>query len=309
MDIKEFAQAVQDAVQKELGKGYEVTLRKVSKNNSVTLMGLIIAADGQNISPTIYLDSFREAYEEGAPLPRIVEKILEIYKKDTPRKSIDMGFFKDFEKVKRRICYRLINREKNEKLLTQIPYVEFLDLAICFYYAYQGKELGDGSILIFNTHIEMWDTSVSELLTLAQENTPVLFPWECRGMEDVLWELMQEEAPKEDLKEEDANKIESSGRAAGIPLKILGNRSHIYGAGCILYPGLLEELSKKEGKNFYILPSSIHEVILLEAEGVEDAETLKTMIMDVNDTQVEPEEILSYNLYYFDRADNHVRIF
>lgn len=305
MDVREFAQTVQAAVQKELGKGYEVTLREVSKNNSVTLLGLIIAADGQNISPTIYLDSFREAYEEGAPLSCIVEKILEIYKKDTPRKSIDMGFFKDFEKVKDRICYRLINREKNETLLTQIPYVEFLDLAICFYYAYQGKELGDGSILIFNTHMEMWDTSVSELLTLAQQNTPVLFPWECRTMEDVLCELMQEE----DLKEEDIDKTEPSGGAAGIHMRILGNRSHVYGAGCILYPGLLEELAKKEDKNFYILPSSIHEVILLEAEGVEDAEILKTMIMDVNDTQVEPEEILSYNLYYFNRTDNHVRIF
>lgn len=176
MEIKRFAQNVQAAVQKDLGQGYKVTLKDIAKNNGVTLSGMIITAEGQNIAPTIYLDSFHEAYEGGVSFERIVEKILEVYRTDTPSQSIDMEFFRDFEKVKDRICYKLINREKNEELLSQIPHKEFLDLEICFYYAYQGEALGNGSILIFNTHLEMWDTSIEELFALAQENTPAIFP-------------------------------------------------------------------------------------------------------------------------------------
>lgn len=295
MEIKRFAQNVQAAVQKELGQGHKVTLKDISKNNGVTLSGMMITAEGQNIAPTIYLDSFHEAYEGGVSLECIVEKILEVYRTDTPLKSVDMEFFRDFEKVKDRICYKLISREKNEELLSQIPHKEFLDLEICFYYAYQGEALGNGSILIFNTHLEMWDTSVEELFALAQENTPTIFPWECKTIQEVLRDIVKTEEKEES--------------DAGDSMKILGNSAHIYGAACILYPGVLEEIARKEGRNFYILPSSVHEVILLKAGDREDPLSLKEMIKEVNDTQVAPEEILSYQLYYFEHADNHIRIF
>ncbi|MCM1324995.1 MAG: DUF5688 family protein [Bacteroidales bacterium] len=299
MEMKQFAQTVQATVQKELGQGYEIAFHDVSKNNGVTLTGLTITAKGQNIAPTIYLDSFHEAYEGGVSLTYIVQKILEIYGKDAPPQSIDMEFFKDFEKVKDRICYRLINREKNEKLLSQIPHREFLDLEICFYYAYQGEKLGNGTILIFNNHLEMWGTTAEELFALAQKNTPVLFPWECKTIEEALREIRGET---------DEDSAGQAKEERGF-MKILGNSAHVYGAACILYPGVLEELARKEGRNYYILPSSVHEVILLEEEAGENRELLKEMIKEVNDTQVSLEEILSYQLYYFDCADNHIRIF
>ncbi len=302
MEIKRFAQNVQAAVQKELGQGHKVTLKDISKNNGVTLLGMMITAEGQNVAPTIYLDSFHEAYEGGVSLDCIVEKILEVYRADTPSKSVDMEFFRDFEKVKDRICYKLISREKNEELLSQIPHKEFLDLEICFYYAYQGEALGNGSILIFNTHLEMWDTSVEELFALAQENTPAIFPWECKTIQEVLRDIVKTE-------EKETNKTAKEKSDTEGLMKILGNSAHIYGAACILYPGVLDEIARKEGRDFYILPSSVHEVILLKAGDGEDPLLLKEMIKDVNDTQVAPEEILSYQLYYFEHADNNIRIF
>ncbi|MCM1185523.1 MAG: DUF5688 family protein [Lachnoclostridium sp.] len=299
MEMKRFAQTVQAAVKKELGQGYEIAFHDISKNNGVTLTGLTITAKGQNIAPTIYLDGFYDAYEGGVSLTYIVQKILEIYGKDAPPQSIDMEFFKDFEKVKDRICYRLINREKNEQLLSRIPHREFLDLEICFYYAYQGEKLGNGTILIFNNHLEMWGTTAEELFALAQKNTPVLFPWECKTIEEALREIQGEA---------DEDMAGQAKEEKGF-MKILGNSAHVYGAACILYPGVLEELARKEGRSYYILPSSVHEVILLEEEAGENRGLLKEMIKEVNDTQVSLEEILSYQLYYFDCADNHIRIF
>jgi hypothetical protein len=226
-----------------------------------------------------------------------MERILSIYDKDTPKQSIDMTFFKYFNKVKERICYRLVSAEHNRELLQKIPHISYLDLAICFYYAYQGDELGAGSILIHNTHMDMWGTNQEELMELAQKNTPQLFPWEYKSMDMVLRELMEEE-----------EKIAGDIFSERLPMQILSNENRVHGAACILYPNLLKNLAEKEGCNLYIIPSSIHEVIILPDSGEENPLQLREMIEEVNATQVEPEEVLSNNLYYFERHIGQVKV-
>lgn len=291
MEIKEFAQKVQKAIAEILGDEYEVKLQEIQKNNGVLLQGLVMLKRGRNISPTIYLKPFWEAYEGGVTFSEIIRRLLQIYREDTPGKNIDMSFFEKFEKVKERICYRIINAEQNQNLLERIPHIPFLDLAICFYYAYEGKELGKGSILIYDTHVAMWNTNVEELLHYARSNTPELFPWECSSMDEVVRDFVEEPAILEEL-----------------PMHIVSNQPRMYGAACMLYPGLLTSLAAKFNADFYIIPSSVHEIILLKDSGSENPEQLKEMISEVNKTQVEPEEVLSDSLYYFDRKENKVKI-
>lgn len=308
MEIKEFAEKVQKAVVLVLGDGYEAKIQEVRKNNGVILMGLIIMTEQQNVSPTIYLPPFWEAYKEGATLLEVVTRILQIYREDTPRDNIDMNFFKDFEKVKDRICYRLIHAEKNAELLELIPYVPFLDLAICFYYSYEGKELGKGSILIHNSHMAMWNTNVAELMCLARQNTLRLFPWECGSIELTIRQLKQETELTEALCREMTETEDNKKYKSEIPMYILTNQQKLHGAACVLYPDLLVQISDGMDSDFYILPSSIHEVILLPDNGNESPEQLREMIEEVNSTQLEPEEVLSDNLYYFDRKARQVKI-
>ena len=89
-------------------------------------------------------------------------------------------------------------------------------------------------------------------------------------------------------------------------MKVLSNTRRIDGAVCILYPGVLESLAREEGHDLYILPSSMHEVILLPDTGAPSAEELKRMVREVNDTQVAPEEVLSGNVYRYTRAGDMV---
>ncbi|MCM1065538.1 MAG: DUF5688 family protein [Eubacterium sp.] len=304
MEINTFAGKVRDAVEKKLGGTYKVEIKEVQKNNGVILHGLLILADGRNVVPTLYLEPFWAAYESGATLAEIVRRLIRIYREDLPAVNVDMDFFRYFEKVSERICYRLVRQAGNEELLQDIPHIPFLDLAVCFFYAYRGEALGEGAILIRNSHMELWHASVKELLALAQKNTPLLFPWKCSSMEKVLREMMKEgtylaEAPDEG---------ESGGFFEGIPLWVLSNEQRAQGASCMLYPGLLKQLAEKEKKSFYILPSSIHEVILLTDRGMETPGQLKEMIAEVNRTQVAPEEVLSDSLYYYDLQNENVRI-
>ena len=295
MDITDFAQKVCKAVREKLGGQHTVELKEVRKNNGVLLHGLLISSGSHNVVPTIYLDHFFRAYNDGMTFAEILRRLLEVYGQDVPARSIDMEFFREFEKVKNRICFRLIGQAGNEELLKDIPYVEFLDMAICFFYAYKGNELGEGSILIHNSHMEMWECSVADLMGLARQNTPALFPWQCCTMEEVIREMIDKERQEELLAEE-------------VPMKVLSNRQRTNGAACLIYPEVLERLAEECKTDLYILPSSIHETILLADSGREIPGELKSMIVQVNRTQVAPEEVLTDSLYRYDRGKKRVEI-
>lgn len=295
MDITDFAQKVCKAVKEKLGEQHTVELKEVRKNNGVLLHGLLISSGSHNVVPTIYLDHFFRAYNEGMTFAEILRRLLEVYGQDVPSRSINMEFFRDFKKVQSRICFRLIGQAGNEELLKDIPYVEFLDMAICFFYAYKGNELGEGSILIHNSHMEMWECSVADLMGLARQNTPRLFPWQCCTMEEVIREMIDRERQEELLTEK-------------VPMKVLSNRQRSNGAVCLIYPEVLEHLAQESETDLYILPSSIHETILLADSGRESPGELKSMIVQVNRTQVAPEEVLTDSLYRYDRGKKRVEI-
>ena len=108
MEMTVFRTKVQRAVSEALGEEYSVELREVQKNNGVILQGLMIRRAQENMMPTIYLNSFLKAYEEGATFADIIRKIVTVYREDAVGKQIDVSFFTDFEKVKDRICFRVI---------------------------------------------------------------------------------------------------------------------------------------------------------------------------------------------------------
>ena len=296
MEMREFAVKVRNAVRKELGAEYRVEIKEIRKNNGVVLQGLLILTPGQSVTPTIYLNTFLDIYESGVSFAEVTRKLIAIYRKDTPKTEVDMNFFRSFGRVKDRICYRLVGTRGNEDLLSKVPHIEFLDLALCFYYAYQSEALGEGTILIHDSHVEMWETSTAELLGLAKENTPRLFPWTCCSLNDVLQEMTEEGA------------YAREGIVRNVPMSVLSNQKKLHGAVCMIYPGVLEELALRMRGNFFILPSSVHEMILLADTGIGETENLKKMVMEINSTQVAPEEILSDSLYYYDSAERKVKI-
>lgn len=314
MKQEEFFEKVVNSMKERFGDEYDVMLKEIVKNNHVMLNGLVIVNKSRNVSPTIYIDIFWDAYRTGISYDRIIDRIEQIYRRDTPQDSIDMDFFTDFESVRDRICYEIINAKENEELLEDIPHVPFLDLAICFYYAYSNAELGEGTILIHNPHVEMWGIAAEQLMDIAKENTPRIFPWECVSMENIMSEFDDDEAFQLSGADENSGeggnniKEEMDAFLENTPMHVLSNSKKMHGSVCLLYPGVIEELAEKYGESLYILPSSIHEVILLADRGKDRVDDLKEMIHVINETQVEPEDILSDSLYYFDRIEKSFKI-
>lgn len=297
MKFDKFMELVTVKVREIVGKDTSVQIQEVRKNNNVLLHGMTILRKGQNVSPTIYLDSFFEMLEEGMELEHIVRRILEVYVRGLPRGNVDMEFFRDFEKVRDRIVYRLVNRNRNKALLEDVPHVDFLDLAICFYYSYEHPELGAGMIQIHNTHMEMWGTCHRELMQLAERNTPRIMPAQLCGMDSALKEVLEEEA---------LGDLRQLQRETGKYMYVLSNERHCQGAAAVLYPGTLAEAAERLGGSFYILPSSIHEVILLQDGGKENGDSLHEMIADINRNQVREEEVLSDYPYRYEAVTGKV---
>lgn len=208
---------------------------------------------------------------------------------------MDLSFFTDYEKVKDKVCYRLINQQKNADLLREIPSLPFLDLAICFFYPFEHSEIGSGSILIKNDHLERWEVSVRNLWRDANNNTRRLYPQQCCPMEEMLLEMAGKSRGQWDA-------LPEGPIASGeLPMKILTNHQRIFGAAVILYDNYLERLAEKWECSFYVLPSSIHEVIIFPKLEADEGETLQKIVEEVNATVLDPQEILSNNVYLYDR--------
>lgn len=298
MNFKQFCEKLYKAISEFYGEEVKLEIKDVTKNNGVKLTGLLITEDGKNVSPSIYLNNYFHDYESGKEIDRIIVEIITLYEKVRKNPKVDMDFFKDYNSVKERICYKVINYAKNEEFLKECPHIKYLNLAIVFYYPYSNCSLGKGTIAIRNSHKEDWKVSTDELYRQATENTKRLFPYEILGTEDLLKEFVEEEFVDENMQ---------LSREMRVPMYVVTNNIRHFGAAGIMYPGLLHQLAKKEDANLFLLPSSVHEIIVLPDIG-QDAEDLQTMVREVNETQVADEEILSDSVYYYDKFSEKIEV-
>lgn len=302
MEFANFTTLVREEVERRTGDNYRVRLNDVRKNNGIVLRGLTVMQDDSNISPTIYLNNYYEEYINGrATLVNVVNDVMDTYNRNKVNQSVDMRYFLNYESVKQSVVYKLINTEKNKELLEDIPHIEFLDLSIVFQCMIAQEELGTASILIHNVHLKLWDVSVEKLYQAAKENTQRLQEYEIKTMADVLCEIMEAENPEEFDDEDYRAELSES-----VPMYVLSNKSRVEGAACMLYPNLISGFADKMERNLYIIPSSIHELLLLPTEQDGESAEIKNMIREINDTQVSEEEILSYSLYYYDREEGKI---
>ena len=304
MEFTNFTTLVREEVERRTGDNYRVRLNDVRKNNGVVLRGLTVMQDDSNISPTIYLNNYYEEYISGrATLVNVVNDVMDTYRRNKVNQSVDMRYFLNYESVKQSIVYKLVNTEKNKELLEDIPHIDFLDLSIVFQCMIAQEELGRASILIHNVHLKLWDVSVEKLYQAARENTQRLQEYEIKTMAEVLREIVRTENPEEADDEDYVTELSDN-----VPMYVLSNKSRVEGAACMLYPGLIRDLADQFGKSLYIIPSSVHELLLLPTKDTGECAEIKRMIREINDTQVSPEEILSYSLYYYDREEGKTRM-
>lgn len=287
--MNQFRDEVVNAVKAILGESAVVTPITVAKNNGTAFQGITVAENHSGVSPVIYLEKYFEEYCYGKTIAKIAADICMVYRESKLQEGFNVKRVMDFDRIRDRIVYQVINAEMNEERLKDIPHICFLDLAMVFR-IYFGD--GDGNLttaLVENRHAELWGISLEELYCLASVNTPFLFPAACRTIREI---LMEELGGQMDIPEEETGDKDS--------LYVLTNTVRISGASVICYKGQLQRKAEKFGTDILILPSSIHETLLLPDHG-ERIKDLEAIVSEINEAEVALEDRLSYHVYRYRR--------
>lgn len=293
MEYTDFLEQIRLTVQKKLGEEAKVSVTRLPMNNRSYADSITILRKGENITPAIYMDSYYEEYKDGAPLEALADSILRVYLHYRTNGTLDLSFYADYENVRQLVCCRLVNYEKNRELLKKIPHRRFLDLAVVYYCQVNHEEIGPGNILIYNAQLTLWDVDEAELYDAAVSNTIRKHPYEMVAIGDMLEELLGISAPDE---EELA------------PIYVLTNTEKYYGAVSMIFGSILEAIGEAFECDFFVLPSSIHECMVIPDTGDWTASELHRMVHEVNCEQVKPEEILGESVYRYDRRQRKLEI-
>lgn len=294
MNYQQFIEEVERRVKEKI-KGNEtitVYIQTAVKNNGKERKGITVSEKGIHISPTIYLEEYFQQFQEGKPIEKIVEKILQLYEEVKCSHPCEESLLQNYEELKGKFACKLIHRGKNEKLLNDIPYVPWMDLAIVVFVLLEVSPYGTATVLVRKEHLEIWGLTEAQLFDEAKKNTPILLPYQFCPMRKLLREICPYAVDEGEAEEES--------------LYVLSNKLRSFGAASMLYEGILEKVGQKLGENYYILPSSIHEVIVVPESKSPVKQDLEEMVREINETQVEEEEVLSDRVYYFSRKENRL---
>ncbi len=304
MEYHQFCAELKEEVRTMLGDEYEVEVKQITKNNGVVKQGLITGTKESNIRPTIYLENYYEEYCHGLCLNEIAQAILTLYTKEASAENVIQNIFSRKDMIDK-IVFRVINYDRNQELLKGCPHERCMgDLAMAFYCIVDTKNSSIGSFRITDEHLKHFGFSIEELKSLAFVNTRRMFQPMVRNMEDILIEAIMEcegDDISTELKQLDLDNNNGN-------MYVLTNKQKIFGAGCVLYPDLLQSFSTRVNADVVILPSSLHELILVPFKDNLDIKELRAMVKEINLTQVLEEERLSDSVYLYDRESGEIKV-
>ncbi len=305
---KEFKRMLVLELEKDFNGRAGIEIHNIIKNNSLELEGMVIVEDGKNVSPNFYLQFYYEDYLKGTDIEYIAKEMEEKYNK--MQAGGFKGFSMDISNCMDKIVCRLVSYEKNSQLLKEIPYIPFLDMAIIFYCLVVEDENGTGSVRISNSIMERWGMTVKTLYTVAIRNTERLFPKVFCPLKSMLRSVLEKEVLETGIQEmPDAfDGIEDCSYCEGEMPFVLTNRKGVHGAAAILYPDCLKDIGKMAETGLYIIPSSIHELLIIPDNGQVSPDSLKKMVEEVNINCVAAEEVLSDMVYYYSSEKNIIKI-
>ena len=265
-------------------KNVTVELNEVTKSNDEAHVGLVIRKEGSNMSPNIYLEDYYSDFQSGDTMEEIIDRIANV-RIHNDSDGIDIENYTNLSLVRDKISCKLLNAKANEIYLADKPHTKFLDLVV-MYVINVSKTM---TMPITNDVLEKFGITKPTLHKIAMKNLAESVN-KIESLQDVLKNLFGVE---NDLGSED------------LGITVLTNDESKFGANLILDKGVMEAMSKRMGGDFIIIPSSIHEVLIMPMSF--GTEGLTDMIRTVNASSVEPVDVLSDHPYVYSAETKKVK--
>ncbi len=294
MNYTSFCEYLLASLVNQMEHGVTISKETIRKNNNVSLDAFIIHMPNVSSAPVVYLQPLYKTYRDGSSIDKIAQTVLARLKIELPLSLELAEQARSLSSARDRIAYRLISQKENEELLKEVPWTAWCDLAIIYYLHLGVKDDKQITTIIHNHQAKSWGLSSSELYELAKENTPKLCPSAIGRLDHLLFGW-----------DHDTDRMIPCD--TGIPtLYVLSNQSGINGAVCMLYDDIIKDFADKIGSDLIILPSSIHEVLMLPDSHDQEYETFRQMVRSVNAEDIPKEEVLSDELYLYRRSTGRI---
>ncbi len=287
MTYQEFLDVFLPLVQTKLPPEMKTAYHRVRKNNDVELVGLCLT-EGRNgvASPLLYMENFYEEREKGADLLELAEAAAKVLTEDVPPSVAKIGQYRK-EDIESRVVFRPYGTGGENKLLSTLLHRRFLDFAVGYAILLDDDKNVRAYLPLTNNMAKEFHLFEEEIFRIAKENSKRFLGESLRGMDEYFLTDTGEEPV----------------------FYVLTNRNGYFGAAAILYSEKVPELSEKLGKDLYLIPSSIHELLVKPKNETDETEELLRIVRTVNREELQKEDVLSDAVYIYRRESGQIEVF
>lgn len=298
MDFETFkenlAKDVKTILDERTGGNVEVENRKVDKMNE-TYDAITVKPEDGIIGVNLNATSLYKEYEDGRPYDNIVNGAAEVAANALDNKpAFDVDKFSDYDEMKKALAMEVVSAERNAELLETVPHKNMEDMAVVYRFVVGDSPAGTGTILVTNQMLDNYGITADQLHADAVQNAPEIRPLVIQGMGEVL------------AKQMGVDDLEMLG--LNIPpeqeqMFVASVEGNVHGAGVLAYQDFMDKAAERVDGSFFILPSSIHEILIIPDNGKFDLQSLENMVKEVNATTVDPADQLTDSVYHYDAQD------
>lgn len=281
MNFNEFTEYAKEHIKDFLPIEYqsaEVRLETVQKT-SEQYTGLMVRPEERDSAPVANMEMFYEQYKADEPIGSIMTHMADVIQMEPPS-EIDMNVLKDYEQVKEKLFARLSPAEGNETIMADSPHQMQADMLMT-YHIYIPSQEGFLSARVTQQMMDDYGISPEQLHQDAIANTPNIFAPKVQSMMEALTGI-----PEEDPQ-----------------MLVVTNDQGSLGASALFCEGIMDKVSEQMKGNYFVLPSSVHELLAVPDNGNFSRSDLETMVKQANETVVDPVDKLSDAVYHYDAKD------
>lgn len=294
MEQKEFNYYVEQHIKEFLPENVSVSLCSTNKINDTVCHGLRFFEEGKNVSPVIYLEKPWQDYQNGRTMEAILDELSQYHDAKLPLPEADLRM--EYENAKDRITFFVVNKGENRQNLRNLLHRDigcgFVEVC-AVHYKDENEEM-ISNVMITRSIAQTWGIDETEIWKAAEQNTPEHLPVILQSLQSAMFGKPEDEFQNENLGNEIAY--------------VLTNTEKYRGAAVLFYPGMQQRIAEYFGKNYYVLPSSIHELLIIPEREKMQPEEMERNVKEINASAVRKEDFLSDKVLYYDREKEQLRL-
>jgi len=291
MEFREFSKQMQQdiyAALAETSPGAEVAQRHVDKLQGESYDALSVTPPDGHMGVNINLDRMYTQVRDGVSYESVLQTaIRQVSDGLKAMPQVDLQDITSYENAKKLLCVEVVGTKVNEEMLKSVPHIDMEDMSMVYRLQLANTPDGVGTVLVTDDLLNRFGVSQEQLHADAMENSPKIRPAVMKTMAETMAEMT-------------GMSPEEMGEPMGPQMYVVSNADKVQGAAAAFYPDFMEQAAKEIGGNFFVLPSSVHEVLFLQDDGTARADDLKMIVSTINADVVDPSERLTDNVYHFD---------